>query len=123
MTVRGKGILDKEAFLKEFYARKKRKKSTSRYCIHGIHSDTRCEDCEKDYADGWIRERKTYSSSRLARVRWWLQDRCVQCGKPLDSEYKTYCLHCRKERNKLYQRVRGFAPWRPGGRGRTPKVK
>jgi DNA-directed RNA polymerase subunit RPC12/RpoP len=48
--------------------------------------------------------------------------KCVDCKKPLE-DYKERCNHCHFRTVAMMRKRLGCNAWRPGGRGRPPKVK
>jgi len=47
---------------------------------------------------------------------------CYQCGDPRE-HYTERCDACQAKVNARQRRDNGWNPWKPGGRGRPPKVR
>lgn len=47
---------------------------------------------------------------------------CEMCSAPI-THYSTMCDGCAEKKRLQIQSRRGYKPWRPGGKGRPPKVR
>ena len=117
--------LDEDNRLRAKMGKKPRKlPDQGKYCIHDVHEDLVCEHCNEDFAEGWIRERRVFTRDGLKYRRARLIGNCIRCWKPRgDSPYTSFCLPCWQKRIRFVRRVRGFNPWRPGHKGRPPKIR
>jgi predicted amidophosphoribosyltransferase len=62
------------------------------------------------------------SRQRLWQLMNSAEGLCEVCSAPI-THYSTMCDACAAKKRLQVQARRGFKPWRPGGKGRPPKVR
>ena len=90
------------------------KKYKQKHAIHGL-----CVDCSKPAKPGCIRceehLKKSNERVKLIHEKWRKENRCVRCGKPLDSESDSEkcCINCNISHSQLYGRslFNGINKW------------
>ena len=65
---------------------------------------------------------KALSRQRLLQKQWVEQGKCSICGAERD-HYAMHCDACYAKVAKRRRRSLGQKAWKPGGRGRPPKVQ
>jgi hypothetical protein len=71
--------------------------------------------------------RETVNMTAQSRQRIWqllnnAEGLCDMCSAPI-THYATMCDRCAEKKRLQVQSRRGYKPWRPGGKGRPPKVR